>query len=79
MAIKESNLLELPEAPEFISKPPTYSFDEIIRLSIPLLPYWNEQRYSKPRPRFIGEAFSLELKIGAANDESDTKMHGSKD
>jgi len=36
--------LKLPDAPDFISKPPQYSLAEIIRLSEPLLPFWNSQR-----------------------------------
>jgi hypothetical protein len=31
----------------------------MIELCEPLLPYWNEIRYSKEEPEFIGEAFRL--------------------
>jgi hypothetical protein len=60
MALKDSFILDLPSAPEFISKPPQYTCSEMIELCTPLLPYWNEQRYSKPRPRFLGEPFCLD-------------------
>lgn len=51
--------LVFPDAPDFISKPPKYTQDEINKLNQKMLRYWNEQRYSKPRPKFIGEAFKL--------------------
>ena len=59
MALRDSDILNLPEAPDFISMPPTYTVTEIIALCEPLLPFWNTQRYSKAEPPFLGEAFSL--------------------
>ena len=52
--------IELPDAPGFISKPPRYELEEMITLCEKLLPYWNQQRYSKPEPPFIGEEFTCE-------------------
>lgn len=40
--------LHLPDAPDFISKPPRYSLKEMIKLSEPLLPFWNQLRRSNP-------------------------------
>ena len=51
--------LSFPDAPDFISEPPRYTVSEMIQMCEPLLPHWNQQRYSKPEPKFIGEAFSL--------------------
>lgn len=48
-----------PDAPDFISETPIYSATEIIRMMEPYLPFWNEQRYSKPEPEFIGDEFRL--------------------
>ena len=59
MTLRESDILNLPDAPDFISMPPQYSWSEMIAMCEPLLPFWNEQRYSKPEPPFIGEAFQL--------------------
>jgi hypothetical protein len=59
MPLRENDILDLPEAPDFISKPPRYSLWEMIQLCEPMLPYWNKLRYSKPEPEFVGEAFRL--------------------
>ena len=59
MPLQESDLLNLPEAPDFISEPPLLSMDELIALAEKMLPYWNVQRYSKPEPPFVGKAFTL--------------------
>ena len=59
MVLKDKDILNLPDAPDFISDPPTYTFEEMIRLCERLLPYWNEKRYSKPEPEFVGEPFCL--------------------
>ena len=52
--------LELPEAPDFISRPPVYTLEEMIKICEKLLPHWNKQRYSRPEPEYIGEAFTLD-------------------
>jgi len=39
--------LNLPDAPDFMSEPPHYSLAEMIRLSEPLLPFWNSQKAAK--------------------------------
>jgi hypothetical protein len=57
MALRESDILNLPEAPAFISQPPTYSLPEFIALCEKLLPYWNQQRYSATLPLPPGEPF----------------------
>ena len=36
--------LNLPDAPDFISHPPKYSWAEMIKRSSELLPLWNRQR-----------------------------------
>lgn len=59
MALRNSDLLDLPDAPDFISEPPRYSLLEMIAMCEKMLPYWNEIRYSKPEPPFIGEAFEI--------------------
>lgn len=59
MSLKDEDLLNLPEAPDFVSEPPKYTLAEMVALCEKTLPYWNQQRYSKPEPEFIGEAFSL--------------------
>lgn len=59
MTLRDSDILNLPDAPDFISKPPEYTLQEMIELCEKMLPYWNTERYSKPEPGFIGEAFKL--------------------
>jgi hypothetical protein len=59
MALKESDILNLPDAPDFISKPHPLTSNQLLQLAEKMLPYWNKIRYSKPQPEFIGEAFSL--------------------
>jgi hypothetical protein len=59
MALKDSDILNLPDAPDFISKPPEMTLIELIALCEKMLPYWNKERYSKPEPEFVGEAFKL--------------------
>lgn len=59
MPLQESDLLDLPEAPDFISDTPQLSMDQLIALAEKMLPYSNSQRYSKPEPPFVGEAFTL--------------------
>ncbi len=59
MTLRENDILNLPDAPDFISKPPVYSAAEMIQMCEQMLPYWNALRYSKPEPAFVGEAFVL--------------------
>lgn len=59
MTLKDKDILNLPDAPDFISEPPRYTAQEMIELCEKMLPYWNKIRYSKPEPRFVGEAFTL--------------------
>ncbi len=59
MSLKDSDILVLPDAPDFISNPPKYSMNEMIQICEKMLPYWNTVRYSKPDPKWIGEAFRL--------------------
>ena len=57
--LKDIDVLDLPEAPNFISEPPCFSAAEMAALCEKMLPYWNTIRYSKPEPEFVGEAFAL--------------------
>jgi hypothetical protein len=67
MTLRDADLLNLPEAPDFISKPPMYPLPEFIALCEKLLPYWNKQRLATPPPLPPHEAFTL------VDDGSDTK------
>lgn len=59
MTLRDDDILNLPKAPDFISRPPVYSLAEMIELCEKMLPYWNEIRYSKPELRFVGKPFCL--------------------
>jgi hypothetical protein len=59
MTLRDVDILDLPEAPDFISKPPTYPLPEFIALCERLLPYWNKQRFVAPPPLPPLEAFKL--------------------
>jgi len=59
MTLRDSDKLNLPEAPEFISRPPAYSASEMIELCEKMLPYWNQERYAQEEPAFVGDPFSL--------------------
>jgi hypothetical protein len=59
MALKDSDILNLPDAPDFISEPPRYTATEMAEMCEKMLEQWNNIRYSKPEPEFIGEAFKL--------------------
>lgn len=60
MTLPDSDILNLPEAPEFISHPPVYTMEEMAALCEKMLPYWNRERLLHPPPEYVGEAFSLE-------------------
>ena len=57
MSLRDSDILDLPDAPNAFSQPPHYSMAEFIALCEKSLPYWNQERYAKPVPPFIGEPF----------------------
>ena len=59
MVLRDSDLLNFPDAPDFISEAPRLSATEIITLCEKMLPHWNALRYSRPEPEFVGEAFTL--------------------
>ena len=59
MPLRPTDILNLPDAPDFISEPPKYTASEMARMCETMLPYWNRIRYSKPEPPFVGEAFRL--------------------
>ncbi len=59
MTLRESDNLNLPDAPDFVSTEPQYSLPEMVQLCEKMLPYWNKLRYSRPEPQFIGESFRL--------------------
>ena len=42
--------LDLPDAPNFISKPPKYTAAEMAKMCEAMLPYWNVQRM-KEKPK----------------------------
>lgn len=52
--------LDLPDAPDFISEPPQYTWEEMVKLTEKMLPHWNKVRYSKPEPFYVGDAFTLD-------------------
>ena len=60
MTLRDADILNLPEAPDFISKPPKYPLPEFIALCEKLLPYWNKQRFAAPPPLPPHEAFTLD-------------------
>lgn len=59
MQIDDINNLNLPDAPDFISKEPDISYDELILQCEKMLPHWNKIRLKNPPPKFIGEPFRL--------------------
>jgi hypothetical protein len=59
MTLRDADILNLPEAPDFISKPPVYPLPEFIALCEKLLPYWNQQRFAAPPSLPLGETFKL--------------------
>ncbi len=59
MALKDSDILNLPEASDFLSEPPRYSVSEMIQICEKMLPYWNKIRAAHPPQPFIGEACRL--------------------
>ncbi len=59
MVLRPSDYLNLPDAPDFISRPPEYTAAEMVQICEKMLPHWNRIRYSKPRPRYVGEPFRL--------------------
>ena len=56
----ESDELNLPEAPDFISHAPQYTMEEMARRCEKHLAEWNQARYSRPEPEFVGEPFRLD-------------------
>jgi hypothetical protein len=59
MPLDESDILNLPDAPDFISRPPEFTASEMARMCEAMLPHWNRIRYAQPEPHFVGEAFRL--------------------
>lgn len=57
--IKDEDDLDLPEAPEFISRAPRYTAAEMAELCEKMLPVWNKERESKPPKPFLGGEFLL--------------------
>ncbi|MBP9838738.1 MAG: hypothetical protein KBC84_08485 [Proteobacteria bacterium] len=60
MTLKDEYILDLPEAPDFISEEPKMEYAELIALCESMLPIWNAIRYSKPDPEIIADAFVLD-------------------
>lgn len=59
MTLRDEDILDLPDAPEFISRPPVYSLADFIALCEKQLPYWNKIRFVSPPPLPPGEPFRL--------------------
>jgi hypothetical protein len=57
--LSDDDILNLPDAPEFISKPPAYTVNEMIKICEAMLPYWNKQRENMPEPPLMKEPFVL--------------------
>lgn len=68
MPLDPSDILNLPDAPDFISEPPRYTAGEMAQLCEKMLPHWNRIRYAKPRPEFIGEPFRFRDEAPSAGD-----------
>ncbi|MBX3179041.1 MAG: hypothetical protein KF886_16925 [Candidatus Hydrogenedentes bacterium] len=59
MPLRPEDELNLPDAPDFISRPPVYTAGEMARLCEPMLPHWNRARIASPPPPFTGPRFRL--------------------
>ncbi len=59
MSLRDDDILDLPEAPDFISQKPEFTLEEMIAICEEMLPYWNKIRYSKPEPAYQGDGFVL--------------------
>ena len=59
MCLKPSDILNLPDAPDFISRPPAFTATQMARLCEEMLPYWNKIRIAPPPPPFVGERFRI--------------------
>jgi len=59
MPLKESDILNLPDAPDFISEPPAMTMEQMLALDEKMLPFWNKERIKNAPPEFVGEAFKL--------------------
>lgn len=60
MPLEESDILNLPDAPDFESKPPEMTLAELIALAEKMLPYTNALRYRVPEPPIVAEEFTLD-------------------
>ena len=58
--LKDSDILDLPVAPNFISEAPQYTLTEMFMICEKMLPYWNKIRYSKPLPPGPSQEFILD-------------------
>ena len=57
--LNDIDILDLPDAPDFISEIPQYTVSEMIQICEPMLPYWNQIRYNKPSDPWPEEVFIL--------------------
>ncbi len=55
----EEDILNLPDAPDFISTPPLYTVNEMIEICEKMLPYWNKLRFAAPEEPLMSEEFIL--------------------
>jgi hypothetical protein len=59
MSLKDSDILNLPEAPDFISVEPVLPLAEFIALCEKNLPTLNAKRFANPEAKWTGEPFRL--------------------
>lgn len=59
MTLRDSDLLNLPDAPDYVSEEPRYTMNEMIALCEAILPYLNRDRYTKKEEPVVGEPFVL--------------------
>lgn len=59
MTLKDKDILNLPNAPDFISEEPHIGFNQMISMCEKMLSELNKNRYSKPDEEILGEPFVL--------------------
>ena len=59
MVIKDSDKLNLPEAPDFMSEVPKYTMQEMMEICEKMLPFWNKERLKSPPVLVKRDDFTL--------------------
>ena len=60
ITLEDKDILNLPEAPDFISQEPEMSHAEMIALCEQMLPFWNKIRFSsEEHQKLMDEPFEL--------------------